>query len=1192
MTRSACLGILFACSVFLRASSEPAPVPAASAGAPPLPVTRPAPDRIDGLGGAPLVFERAADDPAAFIGRAAGYDVRISRTGVEIGLAPPGATQPRADASPGRRVHLRLTGARDSGLPADATPGPAPLNYLIGPKAAWRANQPTFTRVRYPEIYPGVDLVFHADRQRLEYDFIVAPGISPDAIGFGFSGFDGAFDPGIGRDGAIALATDGARFRLDAPFAYQDVDGILRTVPVAFTTRPQGDVGFEVGPYDTTRPLVIDPVLGLAMALGGTGTDSGAAVAVDPDGYVYVVGTTASSGFTAQGQGPGGGTEVFVTKLDPTGSTVLYSTYIGGAGPDLAAGAAVDAVGQVFVVGTTGSQNFPASNANGGGLDAFVLKLSAAGNALVYARHLGGSGMDEAAAVAIDAAGAAYVAGTTQSPNFPVLIQRQAFAGLSDGFVTKVAASGQSLLYSTFLGGTLSDAVHALALDATGGVVVAGVTDSTNFPMANQAMGDRPGYDAFVTRLGTVPSATVFSTYLGGAGLDSAQGVAVVPSGHVIVGGTTSSTNLPVVAAPQPAPGGGLDAFVSVLPPSGGSVIMSTYLGGSGTDRTRGVSASNLEAIYVGGQTDSPNLPLKAPFQPAPAGRRDAFVAMLGASTGLWWSTYVGGPHDDEPAGMTMDAAGRLYLTGTRQYPLVDGLGFSDAFVDRLSNGNPAADTDGDGMPDEWETQFNLDPFTDDADADPDGDGLTNHEEWQAYSHPRGSYTRFLAEGATGDFFTTVLALLNPGPEPSNVLLRFLLADGSMIPRSLLIPPYARASVVANDIPGLESHGFATTVEADTPIVADRTMSWKNSGWNAHYGSHAETASSGLSTTWYFAEGATHHTFDLFYLIENPGDTAARVEVTYLLPQPVVSPSGGVAAPLVKTYTVPPHGRFNVWVDQEDDALESVDVSATFVSTNGVPVLVERAMYMRTKWLKFGAGHASAGVTAPAERWFLAEGATGTYFDLFVLVANPSAAAAAVRATFLLPDGSTLSKTYTVAGRSRFNIWVDGVDARLASTAVSTIVESTNGVPIVVERAMWWPGPTADNWLEAHNSFGSTVTGTKWALADGQQGGTRHTETYILIANTSSHAGTARVTLRYEDDGTSSSRTVTLAARSRFNVDVHAMFPESVGRRFGAEIQSVGGSPAQLVVERAMYSDAGNDRWAAGTNALGTLLAP
>jgi hypothetical protein len=257
--------------------------------------------------------------------------------------------------------------------------------------------------------------------------------------------------------------------------------------------------------------------------------------------------------------------------------------------------------------------------------------------------------------------------------------------------------------------------------------------------------------------------------------------------------------------------------------------------------------------------------------------------------------------------------------------------------------------------------------------------------------------------------------------------------------------------------------------------------------------------------------------------------------------------------------------------------------------------VVERAMYMTNGAEPYGAGHESAGVTAPALNWFLAEGATGDFFDMFILIANPDATrAATVQATYLLDNGTTLSKSYAVAPSSRRTIYVDGETfpggATLANAAVSTILTSSNDVPIVVERAMWWPGGTAGPWYEGHNSPGATTTGTVWALAEGEVGGSNGASTYILVANTGTSAASIRVTVYIEGGGTAV-RTFTVPASSRFNVDVATVFGSTVANaRMGALVESLGASPAPIVVERAIYSNAGGRVWAAGTNALGTRI--
>lgn len=438
----------------------------------------------------------------------------------------------------------------------------------------------------------------------------------------------------------------------------------------------------------------------------------------------------------------------------------------------------------------------------------------------------------------------------------------------------------------------------------------------------------------------------------------------------------------------------------------------------------------------------------------------------------------------------------------------------------------------------------------------------------------------YLAEGATSTAFDTRIALLNPGTTATTATLTVSRVGAGPVVTVVDVPARTRVTVDPKDIAGMATAEFSTKIESDQRLVIDRTMSWDARG----YGAHAETSVAAPALTWYLAEGATHSGFNLFYLLQNPNALESQVRVQFL------RPSG---APLEKTYVLPPTSRTNIWVNVEDfpglgQALASTDVSAVLESTNGQPIIVERALYLDRAGQVFSAGHESAGVTAPTTDWFLAEGNTGNYFDLFVLIANPGSSAAEVEATYLLPDGSSVTKAYSVAPASRFNIWVDGEDARLADTAVSTTIRSTNGVPVIVERALWWPGGYAE-WYESHNSPGATSTGTKWALAEGEVGGSRGVDTYVLLANTSSGTGQVKVTLLFED-GTHAERVFTVAGQSRFNVDVRADFPGAVDKRFGAIVESLGATPAQIVVERAMYWDALGQSWAAGTNSLATKL--
>ncbi len=444
-----------------------------------------------------------------------------------------------------------------------------------------------------------------------------------------------------------------------------------------------------------------------------------------------------------------------------------------------------------------------------------------------------------------------------------------------------------------------------------------------------------------------------------------------------------------------------------------------------------------------------------------------------------------------------------------------------------------------------------------------------------------GSFTRYFAEGATSEFFDTRLALLNASGATANVRLTFQTPGGIDVVRDVQLDGFRRATIDPKTIPGLEETAFSTVVSSDQPVIADRTMRWDASG----YGSHAETSVAEPRTSWYLAEGATLGGFQLFYLVQNPNAAAADVEVTYLLPPP--------AQAVTRTYTVPARTRQNIWVNLEDPRLAQAEVSAVFESS--LPVIVERAMYRDTPGQQFSAGHEAAAVPGPATQWFFAEGNTGAFFDLFYLIANPSATPAVIDGRYLLPDGTVLTKQYTVAPQSRFNVWADletfpgRPGLPLANTAVSATFTSANGVAFVAERAMWWPGDSSQ-WVEGHDSAGALLSGTKWAVADGEVGGASAVATYLLIANTSNADGTVQVTIVYEDGGASSVLTIPVRANSRTNVSVGSEVPAASSRRFGAVVESLGSNPVQIVVERAMYSDAGGVTWAAGSNNLGTRL--
>jgi uncharacterized repeat protein (TIGR03803 family) len=553
---------------------------------------------------------------------------------------------------------------------------------------------------------------------------------------------------------------------------------------------------------------------------------------------------------------------------------------------------------------------------------------------------------------------------------------------------------------------------------------------------------------------------------------------------------------------------------------------------------------------------------------PAVGALRGGWVAAGGLLYGATW---------DEPF-----AIGRITRTSARNLPQPAG-----ALVRLSLDGPPPAlDSDADGLPTLWETSFGLDPLsaggTAGASGDADGDGRTNEQELADGTHPNGRVTRYFAEGATGAFFRTRLDIANPnGARPATVLLRFLTDAGGRLSHTVVLDAASRLSIDPSTLPGLAHAAFSTVIEADATIAASRTMTWDSSG----YGSHIESGVVAPASTWYFAEGSTSGPFSLFYLLQNPHATAVQATIRYLRP---------FGLPIDRSYTLPPFSRTTIAVDGEGAELASTDVSA--VVTAASPIVAERAMYYSRPGQLLAAGHESAGVTAPALQWFFAEGATGAFFDLFVLVANPNPTAAAIEVEYLLLGGGSLTKTYAVAANSRSTIWVDDQELPagsgtkpLAATSLSMVVRSTNGVPVIAERTMWWPGPelATDFWYEAHNSPGATSTATRWVVAGAEHGGAGAAQTFLLIANPG--ATVARVRITSLADGTPTAhQAMDLPPRSRTSVAV------GVGTTWqmieGLLVESEGAPAAPIVVEMATYASPGGVTWAAGGNALATPL--
>jgi hypothetical protein len=428
-------------------------------------------------------------------------------------------------------LRMTLIGANPKPSVAGLEELPGKANYFIGndPKK-WHTNVPTYAKVIYKDVYPGIDLIYYGNQSQLEYDFVVSPGADPKAIKLAFEGTEKIE---VDAQGDLILQTAGGQinFKMHKPLAYQVVNGVRKEISGSYVLNSKSaiknptsrSVSFQVATYDRSRPLVIDPVLSYSTYLGGSGIDQGElhGIAVDALGNAYVTGTTSSTNFPTtigafQTTFGGGGLDAFVTKINPTGSGLVYSTYLGGSGDDDGSGIAVDALGNAYVAGTTSSTNFPTTpgafqTTVGGFEDAFVTKLNPTGSGLVYSTYLGGSGQDFGRGVALDSAGSAYVTGFTRSTNFPTTIgafQTTFGGGFGDAFVTKINPSGTGLVYSTYLGGSGDDGGGGIAVDSmpNPNAYVTGTTSSINFPTTPGAFQTTFGggpRDAFVTKIAT-----------------------------------------------------------------------------------------------------------------------------------------------------------------------------------------------------------------------------------------------------------------------------------------------------------------------------------------------------------------------------------------------------------------------------------------------------------------------------------------------------------------------------------------------------------------------------------------------------------------------------------------------------------------------------------------------------------------
>ena len=654
-------------------------------------------------GKTPLTFEwRGNSANHAFVAHAARLTVAFAASGAVM------------DSS---GLMLQFPGARVGVQPRADGPQVGIANYFTGADPEeWRTAVPLFQAIRYAGLYPGIDLVYHGNQNRLEYDLIVAPGASWRSIRLAFGGAQAVAVDGQGN---LKVRTGSGWVTHARPDVYQLGSGGRRAVTARYVLRGAREAAFEIGAYDAATPLVIDPTLAFASYLGGSGDDYGHAVAVDKAGCAYVAGETGSFNFPSVGAeqaAMAGNTDIFITKWNAAGTGLVYSTYIGGNNRDVAMGVAVDAAGNAYVTGFTYSANFPITSGAlrasfVGTSKAFVLKLNPSGNGLTYSTFLGGSGADYGSGIAVDASGNAHIAGYTSSVDFPVTAgaYQPAYGGGSyDGFLAKLNAAGSALVFATYLGGLGNDTAAGVALDPSANIYVTGQTQSGNFPTMNPLQPTGSQSNAFVVKTNSSGQVS-YATFLGGTGLNNGTGIAADAAGNAYVTGFTNAPDFPGTSTGyQNSNKGSYDAFVAIINTYGSGVTNATYLGGSGSDIGYGIALDGSGNVLIAGSTNSIDFPVSNAVQTSYGGGGDAFVAAFNNQlNSLLYATYYGGSGSDLVAGIAGDSAGNAYVTGWTNSGgssvgllippgsfQASGMGGVDAFVAKFAvSGGPLACT-------------------------------------------------------------------------------------------------------------------------------------------------------------------------------------------------------------------------------------------------------------------------------------------------------------------------------------------------------------------------------------------------------------------------------------------------------------------------------------------------------------------
>ena len=661
----------------------------------------------------PLIFETnrgQADADVRFVGRANNLGLLLKTNEAVFALRRAQESHyasANAEALSPHLLSMKLEGANPTPVVTGQEPQEVRANYFIGNDPdKWIRGIDTYSRVHYSGVYDGIDLVFYANERRLEYDFGVAPGADPREIRLRFEGTENLE---LSFDGALILHTAAGEVKHERPIAYQESNGSRREVAVAFKHLDAETIGFEVGSYDPSQTLVIDPILVYSTYVGGSNNDSARGIVADAAGNLFITGDSFSSDFLRDASSTN--SDVFVGKLSTNGLLLTY-TFFGGGKNDFATGLTVDASGNIYLSGDTQSPDFPIFNSVGSALsgdrDAFAVKLTPGGDQFFYSSLVGGSGLEGGVSIAADTDGNAYITGKTSSSDYPTVGAAQPVygGGDSDAFISKLAADGKSLVYSTFLGGGATENANTqsgIAVDASGNAYVAGETQSTDFPTSNALRTTKNGpassSDGFVAKLDPAGVNFLYATYLGGSADDSAFGIQADQAGNAYVTGRTKSQTFTGSGVTRPTTVTA-DAFVAKLNSTGSAISYLTFVGGITGDESGNaiVVDSSGNAVIAGSAGEG--VPTLNSVQSFSRGGGDAFVAKLSQTGAITFLSYLGGSSEDNALAVGLDGNGAIYFAGFTSStdfltasPLVKtNAGSQDIFIAKI---DPNSDPDG-----------------------------------------------------------------------------------------------------------------------------------------------------------------------------------------------------------------------------------------------------------------------------------------------------------------------------------------------------------------------------------------------------------------------------------------------------------------------------------------------------------------